>query len=60
MKAKKDKTEKEVKLIIVRRHEPDEFTDLMLRLAPVFSVWQATTRKHGKDNKSLANRGNKP
>ncbi len=49
MKAKK---EQEVKLIIIRRHEPDEFLDLMLRLSPVFSEWQATKNEPKKGNKN--------
>lgn len=39
MEAQKD-SEKEVKLIIVRRHDPDEFSHLMLRLASVYSEWK--------------------
>ena len=60
MKAKKDKTEKEVKIIIVRRHEPDEFMDLMLRLSPVFSEWQTDIKKNGKGKKSQREKRNKP
>jgi hypothetical protein len=50
MKSKINKKEKEIKFIIVRRHEPDEFMDLMLRLIPVFSEWQNGTKKNC-DNK---------
>jgi hypothetical protein len=58
MKAKK---EKEVRLIIIRRHEPDGFLDLMLRLSPVFSEWQAESKTEceGKPNLNIHRHGRK-
>ena len=61
METQKD-SEKEVKLIIVRRHDPDEFTHLMLRLAPVYSEWQNTAREDEQtsDNQYVVVERNEP
>ncbi len=37
---KKSKPGKEATLKIVRRYEPIEFDELMVKLSPVFAVWQ--------------------